>query len=482
MINFFGKESAMDYLAELFSEVQTRCKNSNIISEIGYKKWIEVLKITRLENGKVYIKAQNKLNKKVVEEMYLDLIKDAFDQTMGFGVEIIIEYDDFQAESDNAKTADSSFNSSQENSSNTNNPEYPDYYDDKNLPDMSSKGLSPSSLTFESFVKGESNELALAFCKNVAGYQGSSNQQKYNPVIIYGNSGLGKTHLLRAIQNEILANQKDKMVIYTTGEKFTNEMVDSIKDNTASEFRQKYRNCDFLLIDDIHFIAGKEGVQEEFFNTFNILYDAGKQIVLTTDISPSKIALLQDRIKSRLEWGVQADIDPPNFETRLAIVKRKAEQLKVILSDKVAIYIAENLKTNVRQLEGAVNKIHAITAFTNEKPSMSMAQKVVKETIIEEQPTKVTANNIIEEVAHRYKITSEEIKSKSRKPTISLARKIAIMLMYDMLQMTFTQIGNILGKDHSTMNIHYKEITSAVAANGDLRENVDYIKKNLRSR
>lgn len=468
----------MDYLAELFSEVQTRCKNSNIISEVGYKKWIEVLKIIKLENGKVYIKAQNKLNKKVVEEMYLDLIKEAFDQTMGFDVEIIIQHDDFSAESDALKT---DFNPAS-NYNNEDKPEYPDYYEDKDIQEMSSKGLSPSSLTFDSFVKGESNELALAFCKNVAGYQGGTNQQKYNPVIIYGNSGLGKTHLLRAIQNEILENQKDKMVIYTTGEKFTNEMVDSIKDNTASEFRQKYRNCDFLLIDDIHFIAGKEGVQEEFFNTFNILYDAGKQIVLTTDISPSKIALLQDRIKSRLEWGVQADIDPPNFETRLAIVKRKAEQLKIILSDKVAIYIAENLKTNVRQLEGAVNKIHAITAFTNEKPSMSMAQKVVKETIIEEQPTKVTANNIIEEVAHRYKITSEEIKSKSRKPTISLARKIAIMLMYDMLQMTFTQIGNVLGKDHSTMNIHYKEITSAVSINNDLRENVDYIKKNLKSR
>ena len=235
-------------------------------------------------------------------------------------------------------------------------------------------------------------------------------------------------------------------------------------------------------MDDIQTIAGKERMQEEFFHTFNDLYNAGKQIVLTSDIQPSKITKLQDRIRTRLSLGVQADIEMPDFETRMAIIRKKAELLDLQLSDNICRIIAEKMKTNIRQLEGTVKKIKALTTYTNETPSISMAQRVIKEIMIENLPAEITVDRILSEVANAFDVTVEDIKSNHRHANISTARKISIYVLKEVKDMTYTEIGKVLGKNHSTMTIHYKDVVEMLRKNKEMKETVDDIIKNLKER
>ena len=259
-----------------------------------------------------------------------------------------------------------------------------------------------------------------------------------------------------------------------------NELVKAIEYKQTISFHDKYRNADFLLVDDVQSIAGKERIQEEFFHTFNDLYNAGKQIVLTSDIAPSKISKLENRIRSRFSLGVQVDIQPPDFETRMAIVKRKAEVLDLQLTDNIARIIAEKIKANIRQLEGTVNKMKALTTYTNEQPSISMAQRVIKEIMIENHPAEITVDRIISDVASAFKVTPDDIRSTNRRANISLARKITIYLLKEVKGMTYIQIGNELNKNHSTMTIHYQDVAELLKKNSDLKETVDDIIKNLK--
>ena len=221
----------------------------------------------------------------------------------------------------------------------------------------------------------------------------------YNPLFIYGGSGLGKTHLLHAIQHEISKNNPESQIVYIKGEDFTNELVDSIRQNTQMQFRNKYRQSSVLLVDDIQFVAGKESTQEEFFHTFNSLYESHKQIVLTSDRPPKEIQTLEDRLRTRFEWGLLADVQPPDFETRLAIIRRKAELLGITLPDEVSEYIANRLKNNIRQLEGAVKKIKAYNLLNGLSPSIATAQEAIKDILNDNQPVPVTVHRIIEEVS-----------------------------------------------------------------------------------
>ena len=302
----------------------------------------------------------------------------------------------------------------------------------------------------------------------------------FNPLIIYGDSGLGKTHLMKAIEHEVKKNHPELKIIYTTGESFINQLVKAIESKETNKFHDKYRNADYLMVDDIQTIAGKERMQEEFFHTFNDLYNAGKQIVLTSDIAPSKISKLQNRILTRFSLGVQVDVTPPDFETRMAIVKKKADMLDLQLSDNVVRIIAEKIKTNIRQLEGTVNKIKALTIYTNESPSISMAQRIIKEIIIENHPAEITVDRILQEVAAAFDVTADDIKSTNRRANVSLARKIAIYLFKDVKGMTFIQIGNELNKNHSTMTIHYQDVVKNLKENKQLKDTVDDIIKNLK--
>lgn len=452
----------MDSFSEVFEDVKKHCLADPNVSQIGYDKWIKPLEADRLENRTAYILAQSEFAKQTVMDFYYDLIKKSFLEVLGIDVEVSI--------SNKSETMDDSqqFNYLIEN--------------EKHLERSLNDGLY--DLTFDNFIKGKSNELAYAFCTAVAGMNEDSgnigNKAVFNPLFIYGDSGLGKTHLLKAIEHEVKKRNPEKNVMYVTCETFANELIKAITNRDTESFHQKYRNVDFLLMDDIQFLSKKEQTQEEFFHTFNELYNHGKQIVLTSDISPTKISKLEDRIKSRFVRGVQADIQPPDFETRMAIIKRKAELLNIEIPDPVSRLIAEKIKTNIRQLEGAVNKITALTMFSNEKPSIAMAQKVIRENLIENQPADITVDRILADVSTAFNVTPDDIRSPSRNAPISLARKISIYVIREVKGLSYTEIGDELKRDHSTMTINYKDVKKMLDSNADLKETVNDIIKNLR--
>ncbi len=451
----------MDSFSEVFSEVLKYCRNDDGVSEPGYDKWIKVLEPYKLENNTAYLLADSDFSMTTTMTAYGDVLKKAFSNVLGFDVDVKIlvrsrsEKDGIEKDASQIEVKTADFSDDVKN-----------------------------SLTFENFIKGKSNDLAYAFAIAVAQKYDETEQtdtnKTFNPLIIYGDSGLGKTHLMKAIEHEVTKNHPELKVIYTTGESFINELVKAIEFKNTIKFHDKYRNADYLMVDDIQTIAGKERMQEEFFHTFNDLYNAGKQIVLTSDIAPSKISKLQDRILTRFSLGVQVDVTAPDFETRMAIVRKKAEALDLVLSDNVVRIIAEKIKTNIRQLEGTVNKIWALTTYTNETPSISMAQRVIKEIIIENHPAEITVDRVLEEVALAFDVTADEIKSKSRKANISLARKVSIYILKEVKGLTFVQIGNILDKNHSTMTIHYQDIVDSFETNKQFKETIDDIIKNLK--
>ena len=461
----------MNSFNEVFEEVLKYCYRltnekdpARGISEMGYNRWIKVLSPYKMENNVAYLLADTEFVKNTTMQTYGDLLKAAFEEVMGFPIDVKIMVN---SESGEVKESSSV------------NVQPADFSEE-----------AKDSYTFENFIKGSSNELAYAFCKAVAdkydkevkGAEDIDPNKVFNPLIIYGDSGLGKTHLMKAIEHEVSRNHPELKIIYTTGESFINELVRALEYKDTISFHEKYRNADLLLVDDIQTIAGKERMQEEFFHTFNDLYNAGKQIVLTSDVLPSKITKLQDRIATRLSLGVQADVLPPDFETRMAIVNRKAEGLDLKLSDSVTRLIAEKIKSNIRQLEGTVKKIKALTTFTNESPSVSMAQRVIKEVIISNQPSEITVDRIISEVANSFDVTVEDIKSNHRHSNISIARKITIYVLKEVKGMTYTQIGAALGKNHSTMTIHYRDVENMLKNNKEMKDTVNDIIKNLKEK
>ena len=443
----------MESFKDVFESAMAYLQSLPTISEVGYKRWISVLEPDRLENKTVYLLCDSEFTRTTTLSIYEKNLKEAFEKVLGFPIEIRIlvkDREDGQPGDPNSG--------------------------------VDQLTLGQDKLTFDNFIKGKSNEFAFACCTAVANRHdvGGDASSMMNPLFIYGDSGLGKTHLMKAIEDHVSKKHPELNLIYTTTENFTNEFVQALSERSTTEFHNKYRSADYLLIDDIQFIINKDAVQEEFFHTFNDLYNAGKQIVLTSDIAPSKISKLENRIRSRFLLGMQVDIQPPDFETRMAIVKSKAELLDLRLSDNLARLIAEKVKTNIRQLEGTVNKIKALTIYTNESPTVSMAQRVIKEIMIENHPTEITCDRIINEVANAFSVTPDDIRSTNRRANISLARKVSIYLMKEIKGMTYIQIGNELNKNHSTMTIHYQDISLMMKNNSDLKETVDDIIKNLK--
>ena len=304
--------------------------------------------------------------------------------------------------------------------------------------------------TFASFVVGPSNQFAHAATRAVAESPGKA----YNPLFIYSGVGLGKTHLLHALGNHILSTKPALRVLYVSSEQFTNEVIQAILNDKTVELRNKYRNnTDILLVDDIQFIAGKERTVEEFFHTFNTLYEAHKQIVITSDKFPKDIRNIDERLRSRFEWGLLADIQPPDLETRIAIIKKKVtgEFSHINFPDDVALFLAENIKTNVRELEGALIRLGAFSSLTGQEISEEMAKRVFKD-IIKEKVEKVTAEKIQKVVATHFNIKLADFKAKKRTKTIVLPRQIAMFLCRDLLKMSFPEIGRLFGgKDHTTV-------------------------------
>jgi len=303
--------------------------------------------------------------------------------------------------------------------------------------------------TFENFVVGNSNKFAHAAALAVSRNPGGRNPlEMFNPLYIYGPSGLGKTHLLHAISAELTRTRPETKVAYIKAEDFTNEMVDSIARSSTAKFRDKYRNVDLLMVDDIQFIAGKKGSEDEFFHTFDSLYEAKKQIVLTADRPPKEMYSLTDRLRTRFEWGLLADIQPPDYETRLALVESKANMMGITLTQDVKNYIATVITSNVRQLEGVVKKIGAVHNMLNTPVDMTMAQYVIKE-VFRETPG-ITPDQILRAVADFYEVEPDKIKGKSRIKEIVLPRQVTIYLIRELTELSFPDIGKFMNRDYST--------------------------------
>lgn len=437
----------MESFSEAWDLICDYCKTQ--ITDIAYSTWFDRLKPVSLDfaDGIAVIEAPNIFHKQTLERCYTDLLDQAFANVFGTTInyKICIHEDIVNEEDKDIKKKSS------------------EYYD----------------LTFDTFIVGPSNRFAHAACVAVAEKPAIA----YNPLFIYGNSGLGKTHLLNAISSAIEKKYPEMSIVYVKGDEFTNELIEAIQRGTTAAFREKYRKADILLVDDIQFIGGKESTQEEFFHTFNNLYESKKQIILASDRPPKDIATLEERLKSRFEWGLTADIQPPDFETRIAIIKRKAETLDINIPDTVCEFIANKLKNNIRQLEGVVKKLKAYNLLEGKSPSVATAQMSISDIINNDQPTPVTVDKIIEEVARTYGITSADIISSKRNAKISTGRQVAAYVVREITQMPLASIGEVFGgRDHSTMVYAIQQIEEKIKVNQQIKSTVDDIIKNIRDR
>lgn len=341
-----------------------------------------------------------------------------------------------------------------------------------------SLNLNPN-YTFDTFVVGNNNRFAHSASLAVAESPGEA----YNPLYIYGGPGLGKTHLMHSIGHFILNQNPDAKVIYVTSEEFTNEVIESIRNGNASsmtKFRDKYRKVDVLMIDDIQFIIGKESTQEEFFHTFNALQTQGKQIILTSDKPPKEMETLEERIRSRFEWGLMADIGVPDYETRMAILRKKAESDNFNIDDEVLSYIANNIKSNVRELEGALNKLLAYNNLVHIPITMDIAEKELSNIITPDKPREITPQLIIEVVSEHYHISVDQMISKTRSSDVAKPRQIAMYLCKNMTESPLDTIGSLLGgRDHSTIIHGIKKVTEEYEKNETTRNMIETIKKKI---
>jgi chromosomal replication initiator protein len=314
--------------------------------------------------------------------------------------------------------------------------------------------------TFDNFIVGSSNKFAHAACTAVA----QRPAMDYNPLFIYGPSGLGKTHLICAIVNEIKKKKPDTKVMYVSGEEFTNQLIESISKHDTIAFHNKFRSCDILLIDDIHFIAGKDSTQETFFHTFNALYQDQKQIILTSDRPPKDISTLEERLRTRFEWGLIADIQPPDLELRLAILKRKVEEAGIAVPEDVLLFLAENLRSNIRQIVGAIKKLSAKSLIMGQVINMELARSCINELLGGAEPVSTTIDKIFSAVFKKYDVSKEDIKGKKRIKAITWARQVTIYLIREITELSFPDIGEIVDKDHSTVIYSHNLVTKKIAS------------------
>ena len=406
----------MDSFSDVFERVKQLCRGE--MSEVAYDLWIRELELTALDSSTACLQCTTQFKRDIVNEKYNALLTASFEEIMGFPVQVEIT----------SREAAPAAPAAQENNRLDFQPE--------------------KEYSFETFVVGSGNSLAHAAAWAVANNPAKS----YNPLFMYGGSGLGKTHLIYAICGKIRQNHPDYKLLYVKGEEFANELILAIRNGTTAEFKEKYRQADLLAVDDIQFIAGKESTQEEFFHTFNSLYECGKQIILTSDRPPKEIKTLEDRLRTRFEWGLLVDVQPPDFETRMAIISRKADSLGLDLPEDVAAFIAGKLKDNVRQLEGVVKRLDAHANLTGAPITMLLAENAIQDIMTEQTPLPVTVDRIIDEVARTYGVTAEDIRGQRRSNQISTARQVAMYVVREITGMTQLEIGQEFGgRDHSTV-------------------------------
>lgn len=438
---------------------------SQEISPVGFTTYVEVMVPRAVDNSTICFLSPSNYHIDICKKRYLDLIENTLTFLTKKSYNIIFEskdqipnIDDNEVEQENIN--DRTTEEKREEVINNNN--------EINCPNLNPK------YTFDNFIIGSNNRFAHAAAYAV--YETPAN--KYNPLFIYGGVGLGKTHLMQSIGNEMYKNNQNTKIIYCTGEEFANEVITSIMTNKNENFRKKYRNIDLLLIDDIQFLAGKEKCQEEFFHTFNALFESGKQIVLTSE-KPPKELMLEDRLKTRFEMGLSVDIQTPDFETRLAILRKKAERERYVISDEVLVNIATRVKSNIRELEGVFNKLVAYTSFTKNELTDSIVDNTI-ESILVRNTKVITSKLIMQVVCKFFNIKVTDMVSDKRSNSVAFPRQIAMYLCREIANMSFPSIGKDFGgRDHSTVLHAYSKIKDEFDNKTETKALIDDIKKSL---
>ena len=448
----------MDNIKEKWGEIKDIVKREYNLSGISFSTWVEPLQFYKIEDDRVYIvipsdqaQALSYISNKY-KSFFQVTISEMYDHI--YDVEFILESD---IPASDPMESESSYYNEAGNGNTTLNPKY----------------------KFDTFVVGSNNKFAHSASLAVAESPGKT----YNPLYLYGGAGLGKTHLMHSIGHFILEQNPNTKVLYVTSEEFTNEVIESIRNGNAAvmtKLREKYRTVDVLMVDDVQFIIGKESTQEEFFHTFNVLHSAGKQIILSSDKPPKEMETLEERFRSRFEWGLIADIQPPDYETRVAILRKNAEMSHRQINEEIIDYIASNIKSNIRELEGAFNKILAFARSNKTELNLAAAEEALKDVIYPNKARDITPTLIINTVSEYFNVKPEDVISKKRNSEYVLPRQVAMYLCHILTDSSYAVIGKALGKkDHTTVLHGCNKIEDELKNNEELQSKIDAILKKL---
>lgn len=448
----------MENLNDLWDQVLKSIEKK--VSKPSFETWLKSTKAHHIEGDTIIIKAPNEFARDWLEGRYTHLIADSLEDITGskLDVKFIIPPD----HTDNEFPSEKMMKKQVQQTTPIHN-------------DVPKSMLNPK-YTFDTFVIGSGNRFAHAASLAVA----EAPAKAYNPLFIYGGVGLGKTHLMHAIGHYVLEHNPEAKVVYLSSEKFTNEFINSIRDNKAVEFRNKYRNVDVLLIDDIQFLAGKEQTQEEFFHTFNALHEETKQIVISSDRPPKEIPTLEDRLRSRFEWGLITDITPPDLETRIAILRKKAKADNLDIPNEVMLYIANQIDTNIRELEGALIRVVAYSSLINQDMNADLAAEALKDIIPNKKPKVLSILDIQKTVGHHYGVKLEDFKAKKRTKSIAFPRQIAMYLARELTDSSLPKIGmEFGGRDHTTVIHAHEKIAKMIEEDQEFQRKIEEIKEEL---
>lgn len=438
----------MNSVTDIWENVLRQLRGT--LSETTISTWFDELSIVNIRGNTCFLHCPNDFKKGYIESLFLSNIKNSLHDIFSMDFEVKILDDDGLIE-----------------------------FQGGTAPQRQSDRFTSAEFTFETFVVGPSNKLAHAASMAVAEHPA----QNYNPLLIYGDSGLGKTHLLNAIANVIRRNDPKAKIVYVKGDDFINEFIELIRAGRGSEFRAKYRQADLLLVDDVQFIAGRKQTQEEFFHTFNTLYESGRQIVLTSDRPPSEMTQLEDRLRTRFEWGLLVDVAPPDFETRLAIIRTKCALLGLDLPDKIAFYIADNITANVRQLEGTINKIMAYKQLLGSETNEETVSRAMQDILKSENEYIPTPETILNYVSRYYHVEESVVRGQQRNRAAVAARQVAIYLIRSMTNLSQDNIGRLFGnRDHATIAYSIQQVEKKMKNDPAFAETVKELKTNINSK
>ncbi len=475
-------------LQSIWDKVLENFRNADKITESECQRWLIPIVPLSLDDNSFSLGVANDFSLHYIKDHYIPFIKDAVFTITGKKVDIDITTTQKESDSEKEENDDKKY---EVNTSQTSL-----FVADKSLSEESGSDSNShfapvmpgdhSSLkekyTFENFVRGNSNQMAHASALAVAELTVSKSPQleRYNPLFLYSGVGLGKTHLMHAIGNYILEKNPSMRVLYISSERFLNDFIASIREGKPEEFQRKYRSIDVLLVDDVQFLYTKERTQEEFFHTFNALHSSGKQIVISSDKPPKKMETLDERFRSRFEWGLCTDIQPPDYETRMAILMKNVENCDREIDKEIIEYIATNIKSNIRELEGALNKILAFAKLNNVELTLQSAEEALRDVIYPDKPREITPSYIINVVCEHFNIKVEDIISKKRNAEFALPRQIAMYLCREMTDISLNEIGSFVGnRDHTTVMHGYQKITEDIKKSPELASKIDIIRKKI---